>query len=73
MAASKTAALNRLATPQYKLQLATPVRAILDCEFVDGSGSDERLILHRHFLTYLLYHIFLIFSTNYPCSTFKKW
>ena len=53
-----------------KLQLATPVRAILDCEFVDGSGSHERLILHRLFLTYLLYHIFLIFSTNYPCSTF---
>jgi hypothetical protein len=23
------------------------LRAILDCEFVDGSGSNERLILHR--------------------------
>lgn len=45
--------------------IGDPLRAILDCEFVDGSGSNERLILHRHFLTYLLYHIFLIFSTNY--------
>ena len=27
--------------------IGDPLRAILDCEFVDGSGSDERLILHR--------------------------
>jgi hypothetical protein len=42
----------------------------LNREFVDGSGSTERLILHRLYFTYILYHNFFIFSMNYLWALF---
>lgn len=66
IAASKTAALTAWRLPNTAI--GDPLRAILDCEFVVGNSGQE-FILHRLYFTYLLYHKFFIFSTNYPYAT----
>ena len=68
MAASKTAALTAWRLPNISLQLATPVRAILNCEFVDGSGSHERLILHRLFSYIFIISYFFNFFNRISLS-----
>ena len=57
MTESKSVSLNLLLTSQYQITISDPLRAILDREFVDGNLGQE-FILHRFFITYILYHKF---------------
>ena len=63
MTESKSVSLSLLLTSQYKITISDLFRAILDREFVDENLGKE-FILHRFFITYILYHKFFIKSNK---------
>ena len=58
----------QLGDSPIQLAIGDPVRAILNCEFVDGSGSHERLILHRLFSYIFIISYFFNFFNRISLS-----